>query len=105
MTRQELIDFCLTFPAAYEDYPFDDIVDAGAWTRSTGIMSCSMRMFYKEKEMGMIGLSSGLAKPKVRKREYCEETPKDTGSWIRCKVRCAVTLLYPKLLISIALSC
>ena len=23
MTRQELIDFCLTFPAAYEDYPFD----------------------------------------------------------------------------------
>ena len=32
MTRQELIDFCLTFPAAYEDYPFDDIMDAGAWT-------------------------------------------------------------------------
>ncbi len=32
MTRQELIDFCLTFPAAYEDYPFDDITDAGAWT-------------------------------------------------------------------------
>ena len=32
MTRQTLIDFCLTFPAAYEDYPFDDIADAGAWT-------------------------------------------------------------------------
>ncbi len=32
MTRQELIDFCLTFPAAYEDYPFDDIADGGAWT-------------------------------------------------------------------------
>ena len=32
MTRQELIDFCLTFPTAYEDYPFDDIVDAAAWT-------------------------------------------------------------------------
>ena len=32
MTRQELIDFCLTFPDVYEDYPFDDIVDAGAWT-------------------------------------------------------------------------
>ena len=32
MTRRELIDFCLTFPAAYEDYPFDDITDAGAWT-------------------------------------------------------------------------
>jgi len=24
MTRQEIIDYCLTFPAAYEDYPFDD---------------------------------------------------------------------------------
>lgn len=32
MTRRELIDFCLTFPAAYEDYPFDDIIDGGAWT-------------------------------------------------------------------------
>jgi len=32
MTRQELIDFCLSFPAAYEDYPFDSIADAGAWT-------------------------------------------------------------------------
>jgi len=26
-TRQEIIDFCLTFPAAYEDYPFADIKD------------------------------------------------------------------------------
>jgi hypothetical protein len=32
MTCQELIDFSLTFPAAYEDYPFDSIADAGAWT-------------------------------------------------------------------------
>ena len=32
MTRQELIDFCLTFPAAYEDYPFADIPEAGEWT-------------------------------------------------------------------------
>ncbi|HWP79290.1 MAG TPA: MmcQ/YjbR family DNA-binding protein [Candidatus Acidoferrum sp.] len=32
MTRQALIRHCLTFPAAYEDYPFDDAADAGAWT-------------------------------------------------------------------------
>lgn len=25
MTRAELIEFCLTFPGAYEDYPFDDL--------------------------------------------------------------------------------
>jgi predicted DNA-binding protein (MmcQ/YjbR family) len=32
MTRQQIIDFCLTFPAAYEDYPFDDVIDSSAWT-------------------------------------------------------------------------
>jgi len=32
MTRRELIDYCLTFPAAYEDYPFDDVADENAWT-------------------------------------------------------------------------
>ncbi len=32
MTRQDIIDFCRAFPAAYEDYPFDDIADPGAWT-------------------------------------------------------------------------
>lgn len=32
MTRREIIEFCLTLPSAYEDYPFDDVVDDGAWT-------------------------------------------------------------------------
>lgn len=33
MTRCELIEYCLTYPDAYEDYPFDDVPDsAGAWT-------------------------------------------------------------------------
>lgn len=34
MTRQELIKFCLTFPAAYEDHPFEDFasLENGAWT-------------------------------------------------------------------------
>jgi predicted DNA-binding protein (MmcQ/YjbR family) len=31
MTRRELIDFCLTFPAVYEDYPFDGVEDDHAW--------------------------------------------------------------------------
>lgn len=25
MTKQELIDLCLTYPGAYEDYPFDNV--------------------------------------------------------------------------------
>jgi len=32
MTRQDLIDFCLTLPSAYEDYPFDEVVDENATT-------------------------------------------------------------------------
>jgi predicted DNA-binding protein (MmcQ/YjbR family) len=33
MTRRELIDYCLTYPDAYEDYPFDDNPCAEeAWT-------------------------------------------------------------------------
>jgi len=32
MTRREVIDYSLTLPLAYEDYPFDNIADAGAWT-------------------------------------------------------------------------
>ncbi len=31
-TRRTLIEYCLTMPLAYEDYPFDDAADAGAWT-------------------------------------------------------------------------
>jgi len=34
MTRQELIDHCLTYPGAYEDYPFDGTdahSDDGSW--------------------------------------------------------------------------
>ena len=34
MTKRELIDYCLTFPAAYEDYPFDGEAahsDDGTW--------------------------------------------------------------------------
>jgi len=32
VTKRELIDYCLTYPSAFEDYPFDGITDAGAWT-------------------------------------------------------------------------
>jgi predicted DNA-binding protein (MmcQ/YjbR family) len=32
MTRKELIEYCLTMPLSYEDYPFDGVSDAGAWT-------------------------------------------------------------------------
>ena len=31
MTRLQLIEFCLSFPFSYEDYPFDDLTDDKAW--------------------------------------------------------------------------
>jgi predicted DNA-binding protein (MmcQ/YjbR family) len=33
MNRRELIEYCLTYPDTYEDYPFDDTPDSNvAWT-------------------------------------------------------------------------
>lgn len=32
MNRREWIDYCLTLPDVYEDYPFDDPSDPHAWT-------------------------------------------------------------------------
>lgn len=33
MNRRELIEYCLTYPDTYEDYPFDDVPDSNmAWT-------------------------------------------------------------------------
>jgi predicted DNA-binding protein (MmcQ/YjbR family) len=33
LSKRELIRYCLTFPGAYEDYPFDeDSASDGAWT-------------------------------------------------------------------------
>lgn len=31
MTRRQLIDYCLTYPDSYEDYPFDDRDCPAAW--------------------------------------------------------------------------
>ena len=31
-TRQEIIDYCLSLPATYEDYPFDEVIDENACT-------------------------------------------------------------------------
>lgn len=32
MTKRELIDFCLTFPAVFEDYPFASLARGNQWT-------------------------------------------------------------------------
>lgn len=32
MTRQDLVEYCLSLPAAYEDYPFDGVSTGNVWT-------------------------------------------------------------------------
>ncbi|MBC8547389.1 MmcQ/YjbR family DNA-binding protein [Clostridiaceae bacterium NSJ-31] len=32
MTRRELIEYCMSKPGAYEDYPFDKLNDGTSWT-------------------------------------------------------------------------
>ena len=32
LARKRFIAFCLSLPFSYEDYPFDDFTDPGAWT-------------------------------------------------------------------------
>jgi predicted DNA-binding protein (MmcQ/YjbR family) len=32
VTRRGIIDYCLNFPFTYEDYPFAEMTDGGAWT-------------------------------------------------------------------------
>ncbi|MDR0951497.1 MAG: MmcQ/YjbR family DNA-binding protein [Oscillospiraceae bacterium] len=46
MTRRELIKYCLTFPAAYEDYPFDPVKDGTEW--------CVLRHRANRKSFAMI---------------------------------------------------
>ena len=50
MTRQELIDFCLTLPEAYEDYPFDKITASNPVTalRHRGNKKCFAFFYMRE---------------------------------------------------------
>lgn len=86
MTRQEIINFCLTFPSAHKDYPFDGIVDEDAITvmqhKSFALImrhkvqlylnfKCESIEDVPESEiMRMIERSYNLVKSKERKRNY-----------------------------------
>lgn len=50
MTRKELIEYCLTYPDAYEDYPFDAPDDPKAWTamRHRGNRKCFAMIFMRD---------------------------------------------------------
>jgi predicted DNA-binding protein (MmcQ/YjbR family) len=53
MNRHKLIQYCLTYPDTYEDYPFDDVPDSdAAWT--------VMRHRLNKKSFALIYERSGL---------------------------------------------
>ena len=68
--RKQLIDYCLTLPGAYEDYPFDDF----NWT--------VMRHGYKKKTFALIFERMwkylGQCKCEPVKAEFCENHERDT---------------------------
>ena len=54
MTYRQLVDYCLTYPDAYEDHPFgDETPEAGGWT--------VMRHKLNRKGFAFIYLRDGLA--------------------------------------------
>ncbi len=76
MTRQDLIDFCLTFPAAYEDYPFDDITDEGAWTvMRHGTNKKSFALIYKRNGKQCINLKCDPFEAEFLRQAYEDVTP------------------------------
>jgi predicted DNA-binding protein (MmcQ/YjbR family) len=76
MTRRELIDFCLTFPASYEDYPFDNVADAGAWTvmRHRGNKK-SFALIYERNGQQYVNLKCEPLEADLLRQIYADVTP------------------------------
>lgn len=76
MTRRELIDHCLSLPSVYEDYPFDSIADAGAWTvmRHIGNKK-SFALIYERNGALCINLKCDPLEADFLRRMYADVTP------------------------------
>lgn len=76
MTRQEIIEYCLLFPAAYEDYPFDDVAEAGAWTVMRHKSNKkSFALIYERSEKLCINLKCDPAEADFLRQVYTQVTP------------------------------
>ena len=76
MNRQELIGFCLTFPAAYEDYPFDDVADEDAWTvMRHSINKRSFALIYKRRGRLCINLKCEPLEADFLRQLFADVTP------------------------------
>ena len=76
MTRQEIIDFCLTFPNSYEDYPFDKIEDIGVWTVMRHLLNKkTFAMIYERNGKLCINLKCDPHEADLLRQVYKDLTP------------------------------
>jgi predicted DNA-binding protein (MmcQ/YjbR family) len=76
MTRRELIEYCLTYPDAFEDYPFDDGPDAsGAWTVMRHRLNKKSFAFIYERGGLCINLKCEPLRADFLRRLYAGVTP------------------------------
>ena len=76
MTRQEIIEYCMTFPAAYEDYPFDSIADPGAWTvMRHGTNKKSFALIYERHDKLRVNLKCDPFEADFLRRAFEDVTP------------------------------
>lgn len=76
MTRRELIDYCLTYPDAYEDYPFDDASNAeDAWAVLRHRRSRKSFAFIYQRGGLCVNLKCEPMRGDFLRRAYADVTP------------------------------
>jgi predicted DNA-binding protein (MmcQ/YjbR family) len=76
MNRRELIEYCLTFPDAYEDYPFDDFPNSDdAWTVMRHLSNKKSFAFIYEREGLCINLKCEPMRSDLLRQIYSGVTP------------------------------
>jgi predicted DNA-binding protein (MmcQ/YjbR family) len=76
MTRRELIDYCLTYPDAFEDYPFHDgPKDGGSWTVMRHRLNKKGFAFIFEREGLCVNLKCEPLRADFLRRLYQGVTP------------------------------
>ena len=76
MTRRELIDFCLTFENAYEDYPFSAPVESGAWTvMRHNINKKCFAMIYERGRRLCVNLKCNPMDADILRQGFCDIIP------------------------------
>jgi len=75
MTKRELIDYCLTYPDAYEDYPFDPASDPDTWTAMRHKQNKKTFAFIFEREGLFINLKCEPMRADFLRSIYSGVTP------------------------------